>query len=262
MLKKLPLAVVAGILTPKTLLPIFTLMSVVQSGATYTLNQAITSANTAISSANTINSSATTMADLTKAAASNVITSGVDFLKKWKTFCIEIISKINAIFLKVLFEILKKDLVNLIGSIVKDLAKEQSEKKLQVILTLTAILLEVAQMIGDYRRCKSLLDNILNILNLINGRGLNLIPLSLLFATKFLPGESAVGKLVNSIQEMQSLGMPTGALPDGTPNLMNLYALAVHKGAQKDKNINGKIEAIGVVPPVVGGLVQIFGKPM
>jgi len=53
-IKKIPLAVAAGVLTPKNLLPLYTLLSVVQSGATYTYNQAVSSANTFINSANTI----------------------------------------------------------------------------------------------------------------------------------------------------------------------------------------------------------------
>jgi hypothetical protein len=41
-IKKIPLAVAAAVLTPKNLLPLYTLLSVVQSGATYTYNQSVT----------------------------------------------------------------------------------------------------------------------------------------------------------------------------------------------------------------------------
>jgi hypothetical protein len=44
-----------------------------------------------------------------------LLNSGEDFLKKYKTFAIQVISQINAEFLKVLYEILKKDIVNLVS---------------------------------------------------------------------------------------------------------------------------------------------------
>lgn len=249
-IKKLPLAVAAGVFSPKVLLPIFTLMSVVQSGATFTYNQAVTSANTFIQSGNTIGQE-----------GSNIVTGGLDFLKKWKKFSIQVISRINEEFLKVLFDELKKDIVNLISLIVKDISKSAATKKLAMVLRLVGILIAVGQLISDYRKCKSLLDNILSILNLINtfGTGQNTIPLPLLLMSKFLPGTSPERAFINTIEELQAIGIPTGALPDGSPNLMLLYNLATHKGQEKEKSENGKIDAVGLGAT---GLVTIFGKPI
>lgn len=247
-IKKLPLAVAAGVLTPKVLLPVFTLMSVIQSGATYTYNEAVTSANTFIFSANTIGSK-----------SSNIVTDGVDFIKKWKTYTIQIISRINSEFLEVLFEELKKDIVNIIGLIVRDIENSNKNKKLAMILRLVGLLIAVGQLIADYRKCKSLLDNILSILNLINtlGTGQNTLPAPLLLMTKFLPGTSPERAFINVIQELQSIGIPTGTLPDGSPNLMLLYNKATQNGISEENNNNGKLEAIGISPV---GPVQIFGK--
>ena len=74
-LKQIPMAVAAGVLTQKTLLPIFTMLSVLETSAKNTYNQAITSANTQVSSGNTIGNQ-----------ANNVINNGVDFLNKFRTF--------------------------------------------------------------------------------------------------------------------------------------------------------------------------------
>ena len=41
---------------------------------------------------------------------------------------------------------------------------------------------------------------------------------------------------------------------------MLLYNLASNKGQDKENAENGKIEAFGIVPPVTGGYVKIFGK--
>lgn len=257
-IKKLPLAVAAGVFTPKVLLPVFTLGAVIQSAATYTYNQAVTSANTFIQSANTLGDQGANIG----AEGSNIITSGVDFLKKWKTFSIQVLSRINEKFLQVLFEELKKDIVNIIALIIRDINKSNKNKKLVMVLKLVGILIAVGQLIADYRKCKSLLDNILALLNLIGGvgNGQNSIPFPLMAAAKFLPGTSPERSFINTIEELQGLGIPTGTLPDGSPNLMLFYNLATHKGASKESAENGKIEAYGLVPPVTGGLVTIFGK--
>lgn len=249
-IKKLPLAVAAGVLTPKVLLPVFTLMSVVQSAATFTYNQAVTSANTFIQSGNTLGQQ-----------GSNIVTSGVDFLKQWKTFSIQVISRINAEFLEVLFEELKKDIVLIISLIVRDIQRSKKNKKLETVLRLVGILIAVGQLISDYRKCKSLLDNILQILNLINGFGGDSLPLPLLLASKFLPGTSPERAFLNVIEELQGIGIPTGTLPDGTPNLMLLYNLATHKGSEKERSQNATLDAKVFVPPGTGGVLSVFGVP-
>jgi len=83
------------------------------------------------------------------------------------------------------------------------------------------------------------------------------IPIALLALTKLLPGFSPERAFINVIEELQSLGIPTGALPDGSPNLMLLYNLATHKGSDKEKSENGKLDAFGVSAL---GPVEIFGK--
>lgn len=232
-LKKLPLAVAASVLTPKVLLPIFVLMATTQSAATYTYNSSVTDVNTGIGSTNTISQQ-----------SSNIVTDGVDFLKKWKTFSIGLISRINAEFLKTLFEILKKDILLLLNTIIRDISRTQALKKYAIILRLLEIAIVIARIINDYRRCKSLLSNILYLLNLINGvsRGGD-IPLPLLAAAKFLPGFSPQRATINVIEEMQQLGLPTGTLPDGSPNLMLLYNLAATRGFDNERR-NEKITVI------------------
>jgi hypothetical protein len=250
-IKKIPLAVAASVLTPKNLLPIYVLMSVVQSGATYTYNQAVTSANTQIQSGNTFGNNI-------NSSASNVITSGKDFLKKWEKFSIQLISQINAHFLNVLFELLKKDIINLISVILLDIEKGKITKRYTILLRLAGLLIAVGQLIKDYRQCKSLMEDILAILQSINGLATGTgLPVSLLLLTKLLPGFSPERAFINVIEELQSIGIPTGTLPDGSPNLMLLYNLATHKGSDKEKSENGKLDAVGVGAT---GLVDIFGK--
>jgi hypothetical protein len=238
-IKKIPLAVASAVLSPKVLLPLYTLLSVVQSGATYTYNQQVTSANKVIQSGNSNISQ-----------GSNIVADGVDFLKKYKKFSIEVISRINSEFLKVLFQELKKDILNLVASILKDVSKSQRLKKYAIILKLVQLALIISQLINDYRRCKSLISNILLLLDTINGLGAKKlisksdIPVPLLLMSKFLPGFSPERATINTIELLQGLGVPTGTLPDGSPNLMLLYNLVSNKGVDNENAENGKIEGV------------------
>jgi len=238
-LKKIPLAVAAGVLTPKVLLPIFTLLAVVQNEKDSTYNQAITDFNTFASSANTLSNQ-----------TSNVVTSGADFLKKFRTFSVNTVSEIGAIFIKTLFELLKKDILNLIRVVISDIKNAKVQKIYRIILRYVNIALAIGQLIDDYRKCKSLIDNIVQILGLINGQ-LNLprpeIPPPLLPLTALLPGTSPERSTINLIEVLQSYGIPTGALPDGSPNLMALYGYALNIGAEKEKDENGKVETFSIL---------------
>lgn len=248
-IKQLPLAVVAAFLTPKVMLPILTMLSVVQSGATYTANQFITSANTFVASANTAITSANTINN----QASNVINNQVDFLNKFRSFNFEVIARVGEIFLKTLFDLIKRDLINLIGIIVGEIAKGKYQKYVRSIQRLAQFLTILAQLAQNLRNCRSLINDILQILKLINGLPIirQKIPLSLLLMSDFLPGYSASRGVINSIKNLQFLGIPTGPLPDGSPNLMNQMIDAVLSGADKEMSENG-VSDITVGIPTIG----------
>ena len=248
-IKQIPLAVASAVLSPKVLFPIFTLLQVVEGQAKNTYNQAVTSGNTFIQSGNT-----------TLGGVNNIINNGVDFLKVFKSFNIQLISKIGAIFLKALYDILKRDILLLISSVISDISKSQRLKKYTIILRLISLLLLLAQLIDDYRKCKSLINNILLLLKTIFGIPDGSIPLPLLLFTDFLPGTSPERATINTIELLQGVGIPTGVLPDGSPNLMGIYNLMTNKGADKEESENGKIEAAVIVPPFTGGLLKVTGK--
>ena len=248
-IKQIPLAVASAVLSPKVLFPIFTLLQVVEGQAKNTYNQAVTSGNTFIQSGNT-----------TLGGVNNIINNGVDFLKVFKSFNVQLISKIGAIFLKALYDILKRDILLLISSVISDISKSQRLKKYTIILRLVSILLILAQLIDDYRKCKSLINNILLLLKTIFGVSDGSIPFPLLIFTEFLPGTSPERSTINTIELLQGVGIPTGVLPDGSPNLMGIYNLMTHKGADKEESENGKVEGTVIVPPLTGGLLKVWGK--
>ena len=157
-IRQIPLAAAGSILSPKVLFPIFVLLQVLESQGTNVYNQAVTSANTYTQSANTVNGS-----------VNNIINNQVDFAKTFKTFNIQVTSRVGSIFIEQLFQILKKDLINLLKPVITDIAKGRLEKKyltVQRLVNIALILQQIVKGVDDYRRCKSLVDEILKILNL------------------------------------------------------------------------------------------------
>lgn len=197
---------------------------------------------------------------------SDKIASFNDFVKNFKQFAICCISKIGAIFVEELFKLIKADILQLVQSVIKDIVKEKANKKLIMILKLIALLLLIAQIIDDYRKCKSLVDEIFALLNLITtgvgfpGGG---IPLPLLFASQLLDGYSESRAFLGTIEEMQGLGVPTGALPDGSANLDLLSKFSQMRAMANEDAENGKVElAIPVLSITPAGTIpgKGYGK--
>lgn len=185
------------------------------------------------------------------------IKSFSDFVKRFATFFKNVVSKIAGIFIKELFKEIKKDIRNLIQSILVDLAKEKAAKQISVILKLIQLLITVGQFIRDWRECKSVVDEILWLLKIAtsawgSGRNpissaTNNIPLPLLFAAQLLDGYSETRSFINTIQELQKVGIPTGPMPDGSPNLtvLSIYSSIKGQGAEMT---NAKVQV--AIPPL------------
>jgi hypothetical protein len=73
-------------------------------------------------------------------------------------------------------------------------------------------------------------------------------------AVPALPGYSANRAFINQIEQLQKLGLPTGPLPDGSPNLGLIAGFAALQGQSKELNENAKVEF--AIPPLpVAGVV-------
>lgn len=190
----------------------------------------------------------------------------VDFVKQFKRFAINFISKIGAIFVQELFELIKKDILALIQRVLTDIIKEKINKRISMILKLIQLLLIIASFISDWRKCKSVVDELLALLDLITsslGFGSE-IPLPLLFASQLLDGYSESRAFVGAIEELQKIGIPTGALPDGSPNLDVLGKFGQMKAMAKEDGDNGKVQiALGPLTITPAGLTvpsSAYGK--
>lgn len=213
-LKNIPKAIFMSLLSPKVLLPILIMSKAIGQ----------------------------TVADL--------IGDFLSFAKLFSRFTIAMMSIIGALFIQELFKIIKRDIKRLVNEIITDIAKEKIMKKYAMILKLIQIILIIAKFIDDWRKCKSVVDEILALLNLISSGGKKGggVPSFILAASELLDGFSNTRAAINIIEEFQKIGLPTGPMPDGSPNLVLQSELARVTGLSKEWVENGK--------------AQIFVKPL
>jgi len=226
-LKEFPKALILTLLSPKVLLPLYIMLKAVGDNVDLLIN------------------------------------SFMDFAKKFKSLIFKLTSKIGSLFTKILFEIIKKDIKNLIKSVIGDIKNEKIRNRLEAIRALTEVLVTLAKAIKDFRECKSVIDELLALLK-IAGRGFgNKIPYPLLLASEFLDGYSSSRAFLNVIEEFEKLGLPTGNMPDGSPNLMLISFKALLDGQEKEDRQNGGLQ-VAVKPMAVSPInltqgLTIFG---
>jgi hypothetical protein len=183
------------------------------------------------------------------------------FMKTFKKFVVNFMQKVTSIFVEELFSIVKKQIKQLVEKILSDIVKEAKNKQLAMYSAIVYALLVLGQTLIDYRNCKSVIDEILKLLNLGISQ-LNLgLPLFALAGSSLLGGVSNTRAFANVVENLQSIGLPTGDAPDGGPNLMNMAMMAQIKGSNEEMFTNGKVEVY--IPPPVGfaGPFPIAAKP-
>jgi len=186
--------------------------------------------------------------------------SYVQFMKDFSKFVVKVIGRIGALLVKEIVDVIKKDLFNLLQVIIRDLAKEKADKRIIIVLKLILVLNTLSSFISDYRKCKSVIDDILKFIKIaLMGTPFDL-PLPLLYACALLPGFSATRANINVIKELQKFGFNTGTLPSGAPNKDLLSKQAVVKGYSDEFSENNKV-SIGL-PPIPVGLVVSSPMPV
>lgn len=174
-----------------------------------------------------------------------------DFIKKFKRFFTQLVSILGSLLVREIYKVLKKEIILLLRTLVKDLSKEQALKRYAIISSLVVLFAEIAKIIRDWRECKNVLDQILSLFKL--GGLIGRIPLPALFLAPLRSGYSYNRAFVNQISEFQSLGLPTGDLPDGSPNLALAALFSQLKGQDKEQNENGRVDF--AIPPLAVGVV-------
>jgi hypothetical protein len=222
--KKIPIALISNIISPKVILPFITMIKAL--GIEYDEN----------------------------------LTGLSNFMRQNRELMKNLISRIGGEFVKTLFDEIKKDIRGLVRQIITEITKDDSGTIYIMIEKLTNIALSIVSIINDYRKCKSVIDAILQLFNLIPKIQLRpIIPLPLLKLAPYLPGSSPNRSYINAIDEMQKLGLPTGPNKDGSPNMNLQLVYATLKGADREAKENGKVESAVDLPPPYG-LITVTGK--
>lgn len=240
---------VESILSPKTLFPIMVLGQVIEKTTDDNyirlkdLGEKI------------ITQSGETISSFIKDEISNVEI----FAKKYKSYLQNVTRRILEIFIKILFKILKRELKKLILNVLKNTTKGYFKKQKDIIIALTTSLLGIGPVAINFNKCKSVIGNvekILNSLSILAKKKILPIPAPLILGAQFLPGYSSEQAKINVISEMQSLGLPTENLLDGSPNRVLLFVEAMLNGEDKEEIANGAID--GVLDPALPG--RLFAK--
>jgi len=242
-------ATIESVLSPKTLFPIMVLGQVIEKTLNNNYNALKDLRDTIITQ------SGQTISSFYKEEVANAEI----FAKKYKTYLQNVTRRILEIFIKILFNILKGELRKLVSSVLKNTAKGYAKKQKDIIIALTTSLLGIVASVINFNKCKSVIggvEKILNSLSILTKGKILPIPAPLILGAQFLPGYSSERAKINVISEMQSLGLPTENLLDGSPNRVLLFVEAMLNGEDKEEIANGAID--GIIDPLLTG--RLFAK--
>jgi hypothetical protein len=175
-----------------------------------------------------------------------------DFSKQYRTFYIEFVSKILSKFTQKVLKELKKQIIRLVTLLNTDILNEKKKKVQDMILSIVTLIATPVNLVQDLRECKAGIDEILSLLNAgVKARVDKLankgapIPLPLLLASEVLDGYSPTRAFLNTVENLEELGVPTGPMPDGSPNKFVASIKGIFDGNSQEIAQNGKV-AIGV----------------
>jgi hypothetical protein len=175
-----------------------------------------------------------------------------DFTKQYRTFYIDFVSNLYSKFTQKVLKELKKQIIRLVTLLNTDILNEKKKKVQDMILSIVTLIATPVNLVQDLRECKAGVDEILGLLNSgvkagvdkLASRGAP-IPLPLLLASEVLDGYSPTRAFLNTIENLEELGIPTGPMPDGSPNKFVASIKGIFDGNSKEVAQNGKV-AIGV----------------
>lgn len=198
---------------------------------------------------------------LTMAYATNQpIPAGVNniekFSKDYRSFYIKFVASLIAKLTEKVFKFLKKEILKLVSFIQSDIVAEKKKKTVKMILAIIALIGAPLNTVLNFQECKSCLDELFKLLNLAVNSAIgkfsaakpgNEIPLPLLLASRALAGYSSTRAFMNTMENLQAIGVPVGPMPDGSPNKFVASVYSILEGQEREMAENGKV-SVGVGP--------------
>ena len=211
-IKAIPQALYASVLSPKVLLPFMVMYKAIEGIALGKVGSVV-----------------------------NEVYNLQTFLKTFQTLNVDVMSEIGARFVKILRDLIVRDIRKLLQSVVRDLKKSKVTKQYAVIFQLIEGAILITQLVTDYRKCKSVIGDIINIIEFaLRGTRIE-IPPFLLFLSTFRTGFNDIRASLEVIKELQKAGIPTGPMPDGSPNLFLQSIVSQIKGTESERTKNSKM---------------------
>jgi hypothetical protein len=133
-INKLPLALYSAVISPKVLLPMMIMVKALEA----------------------------TQSNI-QSSVLNEVYNLESFMKTFKRFNIEVVSRIGATFVNILRDIIIRDIRKLTRQISRNLRNELTKKKLLQTKSLLALSILLTRVIPDYRKCKGVIDSIVEI---------------------------------------------------------------------------------------------------
>ena len=171
-----------------------------------------------------------------------------DFASKgYRSFYLKYFLSLIAEFTKEIFAQLTKEIIKLTNFIKSEITQEKRERITKTLLRIITLVGTTRNFVLDFRECKSCLNELLKLLNSaiqlqtdkLQNRGSD-IPLPLLLASKALSGYSTDRAFIESINNLKQIGVPTGPMPDGSPNKFVSSIYAILKGQADEWSVNSK----------------------
>ena len=176
-----------------------------------------------------------------------------EFVKLFKRVFIRICRAILKEVLKIVFKILKQFLVKLLIIYIKMLLATQKGKRIKMILSLIAALLPFIADLNNAKNCKEIL---MIIMKMIAATGIDIPfappPKFLQFAAMARSGTNSLRTFEKLTVKLENLGIPTGDMPDGTPNLFMLSQFALADAMDEEETINGVVHGV-LFPTIANG---------
>lgn len=195
------------------------------------------------------------------------INGSLDFLIQLKKYSWLLVSDVVTEFITILYKLIKQDLLILVRSIETEINKELKKKEYERILIYIALLYKTTNLFLDYKKCRNVVDDLLAIVGLVSKlykSRAKKIPFALLVTSRLLRGFSSNRAFLRAIEKFDALGIPTGPMPDGSPNLYLASVQAIMEAFDEEKNENEKVqvavEPLKVLPIGLTTPSVIFGK--
>ena len=179
--------------------------------------------------------------------------SPTEFAKLFKRVFVRICRAILKEVLKIVFKILKQFLTKLLIIYIKKLLATQKGKRIKMILSLIQSLLPFIADLNNAKNCKEIL---MIILKMIEATGIDIPfappPKFLQFAATTRSGTNSMRVFEKLTTKLENLGIPTGDMPDGTPNLFMLSQFALAESMDEEETINGVVHGV-LFPTIANG---------